>query len=81
MALTDKGVVELQELYHELRGKLDGYISELDKLILTEDGEDVETIDSITELMVDSIEMFEEDMDAIFDAEFRDDSETFDDEF
>jgi DNA-binding PadR family transcriptional regulator len=77
MALTDQGAEELQDLFRSFAGIMDGYLSELDKIILTEDGEDADGIEDIIDLMRGSIDNFEEDAVNVYDDEFMDDDEDF----
>ena len=77
MALTDKGAEELHDIYMSFSGIMDGYLSELDKIILTEDGEDADGIEDIINLMRGSIDNFEEDAVNVYDEEFMDEDQDF----
>tara|TARA_R110000751_G_scaffold57841_3_gene122525 strand:+ start:280 stop:537 length:258 start_codon:yes stop_codon:yes gene_type:complete len=77
MALTDQGAEELQDLFRSFAGIMDGYLSELDKIILTEDGEDADGIEDIINLMRGSIDNFEEDAVNVYDEEFMDEDQDF----
>jgi DNA-binding PadR family transcriptional regulator len=77
MALTDQGAEELQDLFRSFAGIMDGYLSELDKIILTEDGEDADGIEDIIDLMRGSIDNFEEDAVNVYDDEFMDNDQDF----
>jgi hypothetical protein len=77
MALTDQGAEELQDLFRSFAGIMDGYLSELDKIILTEDGEDADGIEDIIDLMRGSIDNFEEDAVNVYDEEFMDEDQDF----
>jgi len=77
MALTDQGAEELQDLFRSFAGIMDGYLSELDKIILTEDGEDADGIEDIINLMRGSIDNFEEDAVNVYDDEFMDEDQDF----
>ena len=77
MALTDNGANELHDLFTSFSGIMDGYISELDKIIMTEDGEDTDAIEDIIELMRGSIDDFESDADMVYEEEFMDEDQDF----
>ena len=77
MALTDQWAEELQDLFRSFAGIMDGYLSELDKIILTEDGEDADGIEDIIDLMRGSIDNFEEDAVNVYDEEFMDEDQDF----
>jgi len=80
MALTDKGAEELHDIFMSFSGIMDGYLSELDKIIMTEDGEDTTTFDSLINLMRETIDNFEDDSVDVYDSEFIDENQDFIDE-
>jgi hypothetical protein len=75
MPLTDTGITEIQDAFLELQEELDSFIAELDRVINSEEVEDDEALDDILDLMQDSIEEFQDEIDEIFEDEFTSSTE------
>lgn len=70
MRLTDNGVVRLQELYFELGSLLEGHLTQFDKLIMGEEGNDPQALEQMIEVLKNTVDEFEEESTRIYTEEW-----------
>jgi hypothetical protein len=79
MPLTDAGKEVLQEAYLEFTGNMEGLLDELDRLTTADEGEDFDIMDDVMDLIRQSVETFDEELDEIYANEWMDEEELDDD--
>ena len=78
MPLRENGILELHDLYFTLGNKIEGLLKEMDKIITTDDGADVDVLSDVVTLLADSIQEFSDDADIIYSRDFIDETDDVD---
>jgi hypothetical protein len=69
MPLSDKGITEIQDGYFDLGSMMEGYLSQLDKIMTSEDFEDPSMMYDVLDLMIETIQEYGELIDDVYQTE------------
>lgn len=72
MRLTETGITQLQELYWELGSLLDSHMVEFDKIIMVREGQDPNELETMIEVLKNTVMEFEEEVNRIYTEEYED---------